>query len=758
MRQDGGSARGVLLLSGILLALCATFIASRWTIPSDGSYLGRGLPRWQADGVQLFNQPPGSREMHDGAVLVAVDGESLEDWLSRLGRPTAALRWQPGQQVVYALIRDGRRLDLPIMLAPAVVWAPLLQNWGTPLWSAVMMAIALFVFACRPAVPAARVMLVIGAAALADALPWSLGLQVPDLARGAGFWLFHGLTFGAYLLFWTATLHFTLIFPRPHPLLQHHPQRIRWLYGGAYLCLIAVLTAIQFSATGWLAALRWWQPVREGFGVILLGLALLSATTSYHRLAREPTARDQYRWMLYALLLSGGVALGAWSLPIIAAGRPSISSNLLGIVGLPIPLALAISILRYRLFDIDIIINRTLVYGALSAIVVGLYILVVGMLGAILEAHGSLYVSLAATGLVAVLFQPLRERLQRAVNRLMYGERDEPYTVLARLGQRLEATLAPASVLPTIVETIGQALKLPYVALVLSSDDRFETAAAWGVPQAGTLALPLAYQGDPIGQLLLAPRTRGDAFSPADRRLLADLVPQVEIAVHAVRLTADLQRSRERLVTAREEERRRLRRDLHDGLGPLLASLTLKLDATRNLLARDPHAADALLLDLKAQTQGAIGDIRRLVYALRPPALDDLGLVSALREQVQHYEGDGLRIVVEAPEHLPALPAAVEVAVYRIALEALTNVVRHARAHTCVIRLALNGVVRLDIVDDGVGLAAGHPAGVGLSSIRERAAELGGTCTLATAPGGGTHVTAHLPLPEDPAMRIGGAS
>jgi len=217
---------------------------------------------------------------------------------------------------------------------------------------------------------------------------------------------------------------------------------------------------------------------------------------------------------------------------------------------------------------------------------------------------------------------------------------------------------------------------------------------------------------------------------------------------HAVGLTADLQHSRERLVRARDEERRRLRRDLHDGLGPRLASLTLKLDAARNLLTYDSTAADAMLRDLKADTQAAIADIRRLVYDLRPPALDELGLVvGALREHAaSHSTLDGLRITVEAQEELPPLLAAVEVAAYGIALEALTNVKRHAQARECVVRLALDGGLQLKITDDGVGLPAGYQAGVGLTSMRERAAELGGRCVMERRSGGGTRVWAELPV------------
>jgi len=371
-----------------------------------------------------------------------------------------------------------------------------------------------------------------------------------------------------------------------------------------------------------------------------------------------------------------------------------------------IPLSIGIAILRYHLFDIDVLINRTLVYGALIVIVTGLYIILVGMVGVLFQSVGNSFLVILATGLIAVLFQPLRQSLQRGINHFMYGERDDPYAVLSRLSQRLEATLAPEAVLPTIVETIAQSLKLPYAGITLNQDGEFRIAAEFGRSQGEPIRLPLSYQGEPVGELLLAPRAPGDIFTSAERRLLDDLARQAGIAVHAVRLTTDLQRSRERLVTKREEERRRLRRDLHDGLGPQLASLTLKLETARNRLTDDP-LADSLLADLAKRTQDATADIRRLVYGLRPPTLDELGLVSALREGATQYSQQGFNgvyVTIDAPEDLPPLPAAVEVAVYRITQEALTNVVRHAEAHICNVRIKLDeqtGWLCLEIQDDG---------------------------------------------------------
>jgi signal transduction histidine kinase len=350
-----------------------------------------------------------------------------------------------------------------------------------------------------------------------------------------------------------------------------------------------------------------------------------------------------------------------------------------------------------------------------------------------------------------MLLQPLRDRLQRGVNRLLYGARDEPYAVLADLGQRLEHTHDPDAVLPTIAETVRDALKLPYTAIILDQDGRAAFAAAAGSPVANPLSLPLLYQGEVLGQLILGPRGVGETFNTADRRLIAVLARQVGVAAHAVRLTSALQRSREQLVLAREEERRRLRNDLHDGIGPQLASLTLKIQTARLRLSHDP-LAESLLTELTARTQETVADIRRVVYDLRPPSLDELGLLSALRESAAQYQSHGaggVQIYVDAPEQLAPLPAAVEVAVYRVAQEALTNVIRHARANTCWLRLAVDapaGVLCLEVQDDGQGIAPERRLGVGLRSMRERATELGGTLTIEPGTAGGTRVRALLPL------------
>ncbi len=500
----------------------------------------------------------------------------------------------------------------------------------------------------------------------------------------------------------------------------------------------------------------WYPPVLMGAGLLVSFGSTLGIMIYRYTRVFDAVQRQQTRWVVYISTIAISLAVLSTAIPaVVPATSPyQLLSATFSLLCLAIiPLGVGIAILRYRLWDIDIIINRTLVYTALTAGIVGMYVLVVGGFGALLRVQGNPVLSLVATALVAVLFQPLRQRLQHAVNRLMYGERDDPYLVISRLGQRLEATVAPDAVLPTIVETVAQALKLPYAAIALKFGDEFSLAVSHGAAKGEVMHLPLVYQTEQVGELVLAPRTRGEAFTPADRKLLDDLARQVGVTVHALRLTQelrrltqDLQHTRERLVSAREEERRRLRRDLHDGLGPQLSSQTLLLASAQMVLRQNPDEAEAILRSAVTQSQQAISDIRRLAYALRPPALDDLGLVAAIAEQLTQNRASGIVFTFDAPEQLPALPAAVEVASYRMVQEAITNVVRHAHACHCTVHLAYEELLIIEVIDDGQGLPPAYRRGVGLTSMRERAEELGGSWQIESGPGGGTtRVHAELP-------------
>jgi signal transduction histidine kinase len=548
----------------------------------------------------------------------------------------------------------------------------------------------------------------------------------------------------------------------------------RWSRWPALAWLGLVFIAEFFSESA--LSYHTWPAIPSALLQLVFVLSGLGAMLYRYRLRADAVQRQQIKWVVAGVVLMSLNWLAdfvVWELipaltevhPI-GPGLPAVVWELAQdtvwyVSQIVLALCFGVAIFRRRLWDIDLIVNRTLVYGGLTVSVVGLYVLLVGGLGALFQAQGHLLISLLATGLIAVLFQPLRDRLQRGVNRLMFGERDDPVTLLSRLGHELETSATPEALLCNLVTAVAGALKLPYAAIELDG----EVLAAAGEPQAGDrlrsedlVRLPLVYQTQTVGHLLVGHRAPGEAFAPADRRLLETIAHQAGAAAHTVRLTAALQRSRQRIVAAREEERRRLRRDLHDGLGPQLASQTLGLDAVDRLIEPEPDRARGLIRELKKQAQEAVTDVRRLVYGLRPPALDDLGLRCALEEETRRFQEKGLGVTFEAPDPLPALPAAVEVAAYRIVQEALHNVARHAAARTCSVRLEVGsgqmgvGPDRLiiEVLDDGTGIPAGGRSGVGLQSMRERAAELNGRCLIGSRGSGGTRVWAELPLYEPP--------
>ncbi|MCV2489738.1 sensor histidine kinase [Geodermatophilus sp. YIM 151500] len=560
-----------------------------------------------------------------------------------------------------------------------------------------------------------------------------------------------------------------LLFPDGHPTSRRW-WSVGWVGGGAIgLCtaLLAVplwperasaLLLVDGNAEEALAPR--WVLLLDTVAVPLLLLAACGALLSLAaRLRRADGAgRRQMTWFLAAVVLCLVYAIALVTLPAADGGSVEAGLVLAGLLVVPaIPVATGIAVLRYRLHDIDLVLNRAVVYGLLVAVVTGCYVAAVATVGALVSGAAELAVSLVATGVVAVAFAPLRGRLQRAVNRLMYGDRGDPYAVLARFNRQVESAPGPQAVLQAVAESVARALRLPHAAVDLRVGERFQCGAEVGTPVGRPLVLPLSYAGQPLGRIVASPRGPGESFDAADRRLLGELARSAGVAVQAVRLTGDLQRSRERLVIAREEERRRLRRTLHDDVGPALSSAVLKLGAVRRMLPPE-SPADDLLRVVREDVRTTVSGVRALAYDLRPPVLDQLGLVAAVTDAAERLAGaedaGDLRVDVVATP-LPALPAAVEVAAFRIALEALTNAARHAAARTCRVRFRLDGPpdrprLLVSVADDGAGLPSRAGPGVGTSSMRERAEELGGTLTLESAPGAGTTVRAALPFGTDP--------
>lgn len=536
------------------------------------------------------------------------------------------------------------------------------------------------------------------------------------------------------------------------------PRWSRWLVG-FWLLLIAGYAFLPDSMASWAN----WPYLLAVVVVMVMIVSGGTAVVWRYRQQATPVQQQQIKWVSAGFVLMALNLLidyGVWNVypaitgsDLIVTGRQAVlwdlsQDTIWYISQILFTLCIGLAVFRRRLWGIDPILNRTLVYGGLTILVIALYIGIVGGLGALFQTQISPVIGLVATGIIAVLFQPLRDWLQRGVSRLLYGERDDPAAVLTQLAQQLETAVTPVDILPNLVQTIALTLKIPHTAIWLpNAEDRLEPAAVWGSAPEHVEHLRLTYQNERLGHLVVAPRDAGGSFNRRERQLLHTIAALTASTVRAVQLTDELRQSRQRIVTAREDERRRLRRDLHDGLGPQLASQTLGLEAVDQLMTVDPEKARGLLAALQMQAQEAIVDVRRLVYALRPPALDDLGLLAALQQSADRLETDLLRFTFDVPHPLPDLPAAVETAVFRITQEAMTNVVRHAAANHGTVRLVcVEKDLIVTVADDGQGLPAVHHAGVGLHSMCERAEELNGRCMIQSLPEGGTQVQAWLPL------------
>jgi two-component system NarL family sensor kinase len=361
--------------------------------------------------------------------------------------------------------------------------------------------------------------------------------------------------------------------------------------------------------------------------------------------------------------------------------------------------------------------------------------------------------NLIALILIALTFLPMYRWIRVRVRALIYGQHENPFPALVQLHQHFDSTPSPHSILPTIAETIAQTLKLPYVEIKAQIPETqgasvpLVTAVGSAPKNAAIEQVPLTYHGIAIGELRVAARGWDEPLSHSDLLVLEDLARQVGIALYAAQLTGNLQHARERLVMAREEERRRIRNDLHDGLAPTLSSLQLQLGALRNLVHGDPDQASVMIDEMRADLRDAISEIRQLVYDLRPPMLDELGLVGAIRNIKLEETGVHFEFII--PDPMPVLPAALEVAVYRITREAIQNVIKHAQATECVVRIeVVSGDLTLKVTDNGKSIPDQPHVGIGLHSMQERVAELGGTLSVQSCEGSGTCLTAQFPLEE----------
>jgi len=503
--------------------------------------------------------------------------------------------------------------------------------------------------------------------------------------------------------------------------------------------------------------------------VLALVTLALSAAAVVSLVLRYRAARDDVRsqilWVTVACVGLGAVfALDATVALLVPSAYPAVFP-VIQVAPVVLPVAVAVAVLRHRLFDIRVVVGRVLVYGVLTVVLLGVYVVTAVGVARVVPA-GPDVGRLLAAAVIALAFAPLRGRLQDVVSRRLFGDRAQPYAALVRVAKEVAGpSTTPERMLTSLAVSTAAALRSPWVAVELTTgDDVTATGEAGRRADAGSeldvTVRELTHAGEGVGRLLVAARAH-DAFTAADHRLLDDLAVPIGTALHALRLSLQLRASRERLVTSVEDERRRTGRDLHDSLGPRLAAIGMTVETAAELVESEPQAARRLLALLLQQTDAAVSEVRQLAHTQRPPVLDALGLVGALETHLALLAP--LRAQLEVRGEWPeALPAAVEIAAYRIVLEAVTNVTRHARAGVCRVVLSAGQDLQVEVTDDGDGPGAGSGEGVGLASMCERAEELGGEFHVGPGPQGrGTVVTARLPLtvpaPAVPIPRGAGA-
>jgi len=504
-----------------------------------------------------------------------------------------------------------------------------------------------------------------------------------------------------------------------------------------------------------------------GLFQVVLVAAVLSVVSLVFRYRRaDRLERQRIKWLLFAGLLFG-LSIVAGSLAGSHLRPPAFATNIqnaitAGALAL-LPIAIGIAVLRYRLYDIEVVINKTVVYGALAAFITAVYVAIVVGIGAAIG-HGSspnLGLSILATAVVAVAFQPVRARVQRFANRLVYGKRATPYEVLSEFSSRMAGMDAADDLLPRMARILAEGTGAIDASVWLHVGGRLEQEADWpnGVgqparrslpvsngplpPVGGTLTLPVHHQGELLGALALR-KPPGDRLTPGEAKLAEDLAAQAGLVLRNVRLIEDLRASRQRIVSAQDAERRRIERNIHDGAQQQLVALAVKLRLAEALLDRDPDGARSMIADLQGNTQSTLEDLRNLARGIYPPLLADQGLAAALESQARKSP---IPVTVEA-RGIGRYSQDVEAAVYFCCLEALQNAAKYSGAASAQISLAeADGYLGFEVRDDGAGFdPAVTPRGSGLTNMADRLEALGGTVRITSARNDGTVVAGRIPV------------
>lgn len=536
----------------------------------------------------------------------------------------------------------------------------------------------------------------------------------------------------------------------------------RWTLAPFVLFAMIQILSISVPGTGF-DLLNWSDTGRLLYYLAMICITIFSQVYRYRKIS-TPTERQQTKWVVYGVTVSfiGSIIIsGFFVYPVFAANPLSyiyLSALLYAVVSI-IPVTLSIAILRLRLWDIDPLVNRTILYGLLSLSIILLYSVLVLWLSNLFQSKGNFIISLISTGIVAVLFSPFKELLQRLLNRFMKGRHDDPYAVLKEMGDQFRKPLVPEESLQVAAESIRNALRLPYVSISIFVNEIEKMAAATGAQTYDMHTFPIVHGGEELGILAISSRSKNEVFTADDLRLIEVLLHQTGPILQTIKmawgmqlLAKNLQESREKLILAREEERLQMRRNLHDGLAPRLLSLSFNVAAAEHYVKKTPEKALELLEDLRSSIRTTVSEIRTMVHDLRPPTLDEFGLIGAIQGRIEELKkaGEQLNISLVAPEKNLSLPAAVEVAAYRIVTECLVNVVKHANAQNCTVRILCEKDLQIEVIDDGIGIPeVRRPSangGIGLRSIRERTEELGGQCFFEKIHSRGTRVRAILPI------------
>jgi signal transduction histidine kinase len=495
-------------------------------------------------------------------------------------------------------------------------------------------------------------------------------------------------------------------------------------------------------------------------GLLLLGLVSLGSLVVRYRRASSGE-RQQIKWFAFGAGLLALYFLVDVLLSLLAIRRGFILGSILPIVGfLALPVGAGIGILRYGLYEIDVVINRTVLFGLLAAFITAIYVGIVVGVGALVGTRGNVSLSILATAIIAVLFQPFRIRARHLANRLVYGKRATPYELLSDFADRLGGSYSTEDIPPRMARLIGEGTGSVRATVWLRVGNELRPEAAW--PAADALGQPLVLAGEelptfPSGEHAFAVRDRGEilgalsfvlrpgeTLTPTQERLLGDLAGQAGLILRNVRLIEELRASRQRLVAAQDEERRRLERNIHDGAQQQLVALAVKLRLVETMAGKDPARAEGMAAQAKAELQDALENLRDLARGIYPPLLADKGLAAALESQARKA---ALHVEVES-DGVGRFGQDVEAGVYFCVLEALQNASKHSGASRVTIRLARDdGQLVFEVADDGRGFDRREAvAGSGLQSMVDRVEVLGGRLEVESTPGRGTTVTGRLPV------------